>query len=536
MIIHKEYMVNNSKIEYEISSDEQIIEIRFFPDSLEEKAIFIDAQINNSYQFGSSIKIHDLSEKGQNIFPWKNERIWGNGFGTLVVNTFIELMRLIYFDGKYANLIIDGKCNKDILIRGSASISGSSEESFEKRKRFWSRFGFTFEDKSTGRFSAKLSDLSCVKGVTTTLTSSDISLISSIKGFWRPINRPLIKSYRKILEETCWEKFQERIDDAKKYQPPLSAISTYGVVDKISLLCSIIFSEKKYDQYVVLEKHRYLRSHAESIVNEIAKIEEEYPGFAYRVYEYWSRFSKNIAIKKYKEIAKFSKHKNISLLTDMYEEYIELMTITSNYFKQYGNFYNRDEFECAKYKDFLFGEIISNKIYISNLGNFSQILSEDLNGHIDRLLRNLSDNCLIVSSSNSSSAEFGEILKNIPDVHLVELYPFPSHNGGWYLYMKTFHESGVIDFHCDWEVYKDVRVNEMVSNAIYPLFSQKLNSKCYFTENGKKQFLSSNPRAFLEAVFDIVDLKDGICDKETKEIYVAKLQEILNSQKEKALE
>ena len=144
--------------------------IYLYPQKSNSQSIYLCVTLSDNF-----IRIEDLVGNGE------HSGFQNKGYGTLLVNLAIQIIRLIYNDRP--NILVTGRVSNmddEDLVRSS-----------QRRNHFWSSFGFKLKDQKAynTRMEARLSDLVLKdRG----MLSDSLSSMLSLSKFYRYFNRPLI--------------------------------------------------------------------------------------------------------------------------------------------------------------------------------------------------------------------------------------------------------------------------------------------------------------------------------------------------------
>ena len=496
--------------------------IYLYPDyPREDHSIYIHFDI-----FTDHTRMVDLVGNGENS-GYQNQ-----GYGTLLVNLALQVMRTIVDN----NIPVEG----DVSNRGDEDIDTSGA----RRHHFWQSFGFkpAGPDSHNTTMVANLDELKILnRGSIEGILPTTLRLAE----FYPPANRPVIQAQlEKTLRELDVRSFATAdLPDANTiYQARtrslnwtsrlayLSILCTAGglaallyplsatgwqwltVATGLGLLTAPGFMTARLVKFVpwyrnAVQDNQGRLDGIQQIQQTIIDLEAAHDGFAWRLYEPLAHIDAGIRSEAFDAIAHSSRSRSSGNVP--YQHYGELLAKLQEKVMQN---YTRPAMPASAGSDFLFGDL-SDGLDIKQLEGFALTLRPgQFTQQVNRLLKACTDNLLVITGGNTQLYEFPTLIDHLDDeICQIELYrDGEPHWNNPRLGIKLYVSEGVLDFRTTLCAWKSVRAQELVA-TLGELWRYNLVKQTFIQvdDEGRgrphKRFMDNEPRAFLLAVFDLLN-------------------------------
>jgi hypothetical protein len=508
---------NNGLTKINIALRDNWLDIYYFPDQTRDEPnirLFVELREN-------SVKFTDLIGNGT-----------GTGYqckyiGTVLVNLAIQMLKLIYKE-KHESIIVTGETCPD---RTAQEPSYTTD--IARRAHFWQRFGFVLENptEAVSPFRSNLANLQIVdRGVV-----GDISTLLSVNSFWRNYHQPKLypqdmvliqqvdtDSYHRIKQGKSRNEIQAIQDSLDKnrlnlfyffcisayltqlyffYDLPVKWLLTVA----LGFYFSSVFIAHRYTEklnaifpaFYDLKKWNELRQEARMHWQVIIDTEKQRPGLLKRFYQ--ALLSSNSIQRN--PILDDSSNKPEYSNMDQRDLCIEWYPLIEKFKNQF-NVLNKvgRQHADSKYIDFLFGATYCNGMSISQFNDFATQLDDQFEYHFNRLVKLLPDNRVTITGGTFSELTGMNKLSNIARV---ELYTSGNINSDYVrIHFRLFILEGIVDFQCDWSVYKETRRQESLV-VLSQLVKQNLLVKTFIVDGENYIKVPEDPDGLLYSFLDL---------------------------------
>ncbi|VAW62966.1 hypothetical protein MNBD_GAMMA11-3430 [hydrothermal vent metagenome] len=474
-------------------------------------------------------KIIDLLGNGE------SSKYQDQGYGTLLVNLALQVMRCF--------------SDKKILVKGNISNLNDNdlEKSSSRRHHFWQSFGFKLKSPELYNtpMQAHLNNLNIIDrgmiqhSLSTTLNlhifysfinrptaqESDVTLINNLDlelfstkqiTKYNIINKIRLHSI-KWANRLAYSSIIIFIAGTLFLFYPLSTdqLKWFSVLSIVALLFIPNFLTYRLAGFLpgYRRSEKQNKKRLESILsirNELISLEKKRGGFIWRIYNPLAKIDPTIKNKAFDKMANLSKNQHFELIN--YQHYGEMLSLLNDKLEK--NYLIQPDHNKKIEIDFLFDKY-SPSINIKQLEKFAKNLTKThYIQHVNRLLKKIPQNNLVVNSDNSGFYEFPTLINRlVDDISQIELYVYGEPY--WemqHLYIKLYLSDGVLDFQTMMCTWKQERSDELVNN-LCELWRNNLISRTYtnidYDGIGRyeKKYVSEDPKTFLMDIFNMMNTR-----------------------------